>query len=196
MDGAAIMSGDDEDRLDFGEDEELEDQISLGDADEGMARGHENSEQQHQDVNMTADEGADCGSHAHQAAANSESTESDEPPLPPGWVTRVSRQGELYYFHEATTESQWDRPTAPSAVNVESVDKASKDAESMSTAPAASTSQGMSYTHITEREQKKILDAFLNRPLTHLFPPFNLRSCYISFPAGILTSSETRLLTS
>lgn len=139
------MLGDDEDRLDFGEDEELEDQISLGDAGEMEA---EKGSQQQQAINdtMDADERLNGTGHAQSAASEEQPLEGSdvEEPLPPGWVTRRSRQGELYYFHEATTESQWDRPTMTTVVDVESFEVTSSDVKSTPAAPAASTSQGMS----------------------------------------------------
>lgn len=141
------MSGDDEDRLDFGEDEELEDQISLGDADE--AGGWNGNQQQ---VLSVATDAArqHAGNGADQAmlsAANDDAGTS-EASLPAGWVTRVSRQGEMYYFHEATLLSQWDRPTEPVNVTVEAVETVAPEARSAkpvrAAAAAATKFQGMS----------------------------------------------------
>jgi len=38
---------------------------------------------------------------------------AEAPALPEGWVERVSRkrEGVKYYFHEATGETTWERPT-------------------------------------------------------------------------------------
>ncbi|SPO26538.1 uncharacterized protein UTRI_04127 [Ustilago trichophora] len=37
----------------------------------------------------------------------------DEPPLPPGWMPRKSRNlGSWYYVHTVTKKTQWERPTA------------------------------------------------------------------------------------
>ena len=142
------MSGDDEDRLDFGEDEELEDQISLGDADE--AGGWNGNQQQMLSTNPDAAGGQHAGNGADQAmlsAANDDAGTSEEP-LPAGWVTRVSRQGEMYYFHEATLLSQWDRPTDSVTVTVEAVETVAPEARSAkpvkAAAAAATKFQGMS----------------------------------------------------
>lgn len=152
------MSGDDEDRLDFGEDEELEDQISLGDAgDTEAAGGFRQQQPQALNDNMDADERLNGTGHAQAAASEEQPLEGSdsEEPLPPGWVTRRSRQGELYYFHEATTESQWDRPTMTSVVVAESIQVTSNDVKSTPAAPAASTSQGMStYAALQERRRR------------------------------------------
>lgn len=48
------------------------------------------------------------------AAADAETVASseDEPPLPPGWVLRKSRNlGSWYYVHTETKKTQWERPT-------------------------------------------------------------------------------------
>jgi hypothetical protein len=70
----------------------------------------------------------DAGTEATTQAASSQATlaaqpvesmgaasqaESDEPPLPPDWEARQSRNlGSTYYVHKPTRKTQWDRPTA------------------------------------------------------------------------------------
>lgn len=140
------MLGDEEDRLDFGEDEELEDQISLGDADEAgdWGAGQQAAANVDTDAN-TQSRTNGAGSSAESASKNAAAGD-DEEPLPPGWVTRVSRQGEMYYFYEATEFSQWDRPTAPLTGSAEAVEPAAPEESSAQSAPsaAASNQQGMS----------------------------------------------------
>ncbi|CDW93790.1 hypothetical protein [Sporisorium scitamineum] len=44
-------------------------------------------------------------------SVNGAATE-DEPPLPPGWIPRRSRNlGSIFYVHVETKKTQWDRPT-------------------------------------------------------------------------------------
>lgn len=149
------MSGDDEDRLDFGEDEELEDQISLGDADEAPVwQGAQQQDMQidAQVVKQSSD--SDAGQVTGPASQAVSEENSKEASLPAGWVTRVSRQGEMYYFHEATLTSQWDRPTAPMKASpkaVESKPPAPTRSELVQDVAAASTSQGMSLYSLQER---------------------------------------------
>ena len=37
----------------------------------------------------------------------------DDAALPPGWVEAADEDGRPFYFHEATQESRWARPTYP-----------------------------------------------------------------------------------
>lgn len=137
------MSGEDEDRLDFGEDEELEDQISLGDAEDAAAGW--SAGQQQEGVASNGHAQSSKGDDTSRGGADSignqtavQDSNDGEEPLPPGWVTRTSRQGELYYFHEPTTLSQWDRPTASSASVTEDASPATTDAKSGASVPVAS----------------------------------------------------------
>lgn len=145
------MSGDDEDRLDFGEDEELEDQISLGDADE--AGGWTTAQQQGMDVDPNTERQSTDRDAGHTRLSGSQQAADvggSEEPLPVGWVTRLSRQGEMYYFHEATLLSQWDSPTESVTANTDAVETAASETRSAqpvhaaAKAAASSKSQGMS----------------------------------------------------
>lgn len=49
----------------------------------------------------------------NEASATAEASETDEPPLAPGWVPRQSRShGGYYYVHVETKKTQWERPIA------------------------------------------------------------------------------------
>lgn len=152
---------DEEDRLDFGEEEDLEDQISLGEADIDA------KEDQDQDITQTREsstnDNSGHGGLSHAAAGSaagatasidSKVDGADEAPLPPGWVARLSRQGELYYLHEPTKQSTWDRPTetvessvsSPRAPEQSAVsdDTTTGTAKNKEKAAAAKTQPGMS----------------------------------------------------
>lgn len=153
------MSGDDEDRLDFGEDEELEDQISLGDADE--APGWQGAQQQDMQIDaqvVKQPSDSDAGQVTGPASQAVSEENSKEASLPAGWVTRVSRQGEMYYFHEATLTSQWDRPTAPMKAGpqaVESKSPAPTRSEPVQDVAAASTSQDSAKANVTSNASRE-----------------------------------------
>ena len=51
------------------------------------------------------------------------------PPLPDGWIARVSRKkGKVFYFHKETNKTQWEFPTeTPIIVESEKEDQVKKD---------------------------------------------------------------------
>ncbi len=61
----------------------------------------------------TANGSTETGTAAAAEPEQAPSSEADQAPLPPGWITRQSRNlGGWYFVHTETKKTQWERPTA------------------------------------------------------------------------------------
>lgn len=135
------MSAEEEDRLDFGEDEDdRESEISLGadevDEENGAAGADEAQAGQQDDEQRVADT---SNSAAGLPAFDQRQTE-DGRPLPAGWIRKVSSsKGETYYLNLETRKSTWDEPTEP--------------AQAASPPPAAAGSHEKPDAHNREAQQ-------------------------------------------
>lgn len=114
------MSAEEEDRLDFGEDDDdRESEISLGlggeEADEGDP-AVERAEEEHRQPNVAeqAAETSAAGASSSAAPAFDQWSTDDGRPLPEGWIRKVSSSTrETYFLNLKTRKSTWDEPKEP-----------------------------------------------------------------------------------
>ena len=113
------MSAEEEDRLDFGEDDDdRESEISLGlggqeDVEvEAAEDGQQASRQEEAEVRVEQSTSSGSANGAGRAAQFSEKQTEDGRPLPAGWIRKTSSKGETYYLNLETRKSTWDEPVA------------------------------------------------------------------------------------
>jgi hypothetical protein len=113
------MSAEEEDRLDFGEDEDdRESEISLGlggeDVDEAMQDVVEQAQQEGRHEEQAEEDATPSINSNNQSAAQfDEKQTEDGRPLPAGWIRKISSRGEAYFLNLETRKSTWDEPAEP-----------------------------------------------------------------------------------
>lgn len=131
----------DEDRLDFGDDDDRESVISLGgevDQVEDVQRSGST------DSNKDKDEAArDSVTNARDVVQEAAQHVQAPSVLPPGWAERKSRKGETYYLNTHTGKTTWELPDGParpsSRGNTPDAARSSKTAAPQATATSNDT---------------------------------------------------------
>jgi hypothetical protein len=164
------MSAEEEDRLDFGEDDEdRESEISLG------ANG---DDEQAADAAGEVEIATEDSANARESRVKydddaNKDNDGAESPLPAGWQRRYSRNNELYYFNKTANVTTWDRPstTATLEEDVEMAQEAQtpvvEDARDGRRASVPSTVEGNGRQSLQQQQEAAEAEADKEKGTSH-----------------------------